>query len=121
MLEFFKNLDRRWIFLVMMLSVAIPILIGSEFPEKPTSLVQAVFDLVEDLPEGSPVLLAFDFDPASEGELGPMATSFVRHCAEKKHKMYFLALWPVGTRMIEDRISQVIEKYYPELLRVEIM
>jgi hypothetical protein len=114
MIEFLKNLDRRWIFLCMMLAVAIPILFQKTFPEKPTQLVQDVFDEVEELPEGSNVLLAFDYDPASEGELDPMATAFVRHCCEKNHKMYFIALWPVGTRMIEDKISRVIEKYYPD-------
>lgn len=115
MLEFFKNLDRRWIFLLMMLSVGIPILAQKTFPEKPTQLVRNVFDSIENLPDGSPVLLAFDYDPASEGELGPMATSFVRHCAEKRHKMFFIALWPVGTRMIEDQIERTIKKYYPDL------
>ncbi len=115
-MDFLKNLDRRWIFLLMMISVVIPVLTQGTFPEAPTELSQTVFDAIEDLPEGSPVLLAFDYDPASEGELGPMATSFVRHCAEKKHKMYFIALWPVGTRMIEDQIREVIEQYYPELV-----
>lgn len=114
MIKFLKNLDRRWIFLCMMLAVAIPILFQKTFPEVPTQLVQDVFDEVEKLPEGSNVMLAFDYDPASEGELDPMATAFVRHCCEKNHKMYFIALWPVGTRMIEDKISRVIEKYYPD-------
>lgn len=114
MIKFLKNLDRRWIFLCMMLAVAIPILFQKTFPEMPTQLVQDVFDEVEKLPEGSNVMLAFDYDPASEGELDPMATAFVRHCCEKNHKMYFIALWPVGTRMIEDKISRVIEKYYPD-------
>jgi hypothetical protein len=56
-----------------------------------------------------------DFDPASEGELGPMATSFVRHCCEKQHKMYFMALWPVGPQMTDDTIAKVIRPDFPEL------
>ena len=76
MYDFFKNLDRRWVFLMMFLAVAIPILLDAKFPEKPTGLAQAVFDEIDKLPEGAPVLLAFDYDPASEGELGPMATAF---------------------------------------------
>ncbi len=104
MLKALEHLDRRWIFLLMGLAVAVPILVigvtGKTFPEKPTPLAQSVFDAVNDLPSGSKILLGFDFDPASEGELGPMATSFVRHCAEKGHKMYFMALWPVGPQMV---------------------
>lgn len=116
MLDFFATLDRRWIFLLMLLAVAIPILLQLQFPEKATPLAQMVFDAVEDLPDGSKVLLAFDFDPASEGELGPMATAFVRHCAGKGHKMYFMALWPVGPQMIDQAINTVILSDFPEMI-----
>jgi hypothetical protein len=114
MFEFFRSLDRRWIFLAMLLAVAIPILLQLNVPEKPSDLVRRVFNAIEDLPNGSNVLLAFDYDPASEGELGPMATAMVRHCCEKDHKLYFLALWPVGTRMIEDKIAEIVRPDYPQ-------
>lgn len=116
MLDFFANLDRRWIFLLMLLAVAIPILLQVTFPESATLMAEDVFNAVEDLPDGSKVLLAFDFDPASEGELGPMATAFTRHCAGKDHKMYFLALWPVGPQMIDDAINKVIRSDFPEMV-----
>jgi hypothetical protein len=119
MYEFFKNLDRRWIFLLMFISVAVPIIVigitGRTFPEVPTKLAIATFDEIDQLQEGDPVLLAFDFDPGSEGELGPMATAFVRHCAEKKLRMYFMALWPVGPQMIEENINKVIRADFPHL------
>lgn len=126
MYEFFKHLDRRWIFLAMLLAVAIPILLQLQFPEKPTGLARNVFRAVEDVPDGGKILLAFDFDPASEGELGPMATAFVRHCCERWKaekeagrptvKLYFLALWPVGPQMIDDAIQKVIEADFPEMV-----
>jgi len=119
MYEFFKTLDRRWIFLMMFLAVAVPILIigatGRTFPEEPTSLARAVFHAIEDLPEGSKVLLSYDYDPASEGELSPMATMFAYHCAAKRHRMYFMALWPVGPQMVDDTIENVLKKDFPEL------
>ena len=108
------NLDRRWVFLMMALAVGLPTLMQLQFPEQPAGLSQAVFDQIESLPPGSRVLLAFDFDPASEGELGPMATSFVRHCCEKGHRMVFLCLWPLGERMIDERISRVVEARFPD-------
>jgi hypothetical protein len=119
MYETLKNLDKRWIFLLMFLCVSVPIYIigktGKTFPEVPTVLGKATFQAVEELDEGSPVLLSFDFDPASEGELGPMATAFVRHCCEKRLKIYFMALWPVGPQMIDDAIARVIRADFPEL------
>ena len=118
-----KNLDRRWIFLLMFLSVAIPIIIigitGQSFPEKPTDLAYSTFNAIEDLKPGDKVLLSFDFDPASEGELGPMATAFTYHCAANELNMYFMALWPVGPQMIDNAIENVIKKDFPDLVYCE--
>ncbi|MHC4615838.1 MAG: hypothetical protein ACYTAU_19995 [Planctomycetota bacterium] len=58
MYEFFRDLDRRWIFLLMLLAVAIPILFELSFPEEATGLAQNVFEEIEKLEEGAPVLLA---------------------------------------------------------------
>jgi hypothetical protein len=114
------NLDRRWIFLMMGLAVGIPIIVigitGKTLPEEPTPLAQAAFDVLDDLDPGSKILMAWDFDPASEGELGPMTTSFINQCARKGHKMYFIALWPVGAQMIRSSTTRVIGGYYPELV-----
>jgi hypothetical protein len=40
----------------------------------------------------------------------------VRHACEKKLKMYFIALWPVGEQMIADNISRVIRADFPHLV-----
>ena len=90
MLGKLANLDKRWIFLMMFIVVSIPIFIigktGKTFPEVPSKLAEDTYNAIEQLHEGDPVLLSFDFDPASEGELGPMATAFTKHVCEKKLK-----------------------------------
>lgn len=115
MLAVLENLDRRWIFLMMAIAVAVPILFGLQFPESASQLAKNVFQEIENLEEGDKVLMAWDYDPSTEGELGPMATAFVRHCCEKKVKMYFLTLLPVGPQMIEKEITNVIKADFPEL------
>jgi len=119
MYEILKNLDRRWVFLMMLLAIAIPTLLTTRFPEKPTGLAQACFDEIEKLEEVDDVLLAWDYDPASEGELGPMATAFARHCCEKKLDLYFIALWPLGPQMIDDTVERVIKTDFPEMVEGE--
>jgi len=109
----FRNLDRRWIFLAMGLSIAIPMLRGVVFPEEPSREVLDVFATVEGLEDGSSVLMAYDYDPASKGELEPMAAAFVRHCAEKKHKLYFITLWPAAVPMLQKNIA-ILKREYPE-------
>jgi len=116
MYEILKNLDRRWIFLAMGLAVAIPVLFQLQFPETSSALSEACFNEIENLQPGDRVLLAFDFDPASKGELEPMATSFVRQCSKKKLKLYFMTLWPVGPQMIDEAIDRVIRTDFPEMI-----
>lgn len=115
-----RTLDRRWIFVLMFWSVLLPIyfigVTGRTFPEVPSALAEATFSEIDRLNPGDPVLLSFDYDPASEGELQPMATAFVRHCAEKKLKMYFMALWPVGPQMLQNTIDKVIIPDFPLLV-----
>jgi hypothetical protein len=119
MYEFFRDLDKRWIFLAMFLCVAVPIIVigitGKTFPEQATQLVEAVFNEIENLPPRSRILLSYDYDPASEGELAPMATMFAYHCAARHHRMYFMALWPVGPQMVDDTIEHIIKKDFRDL------
>lgn len=124
MITLLTNLDRRWIFLAMALCVAVPILVigltGKTIPETPTPLAEAFFNEVDTAGESKGrrghVLLAFDYDPASAGELSPMAISLVHQCAQRGLRMYFMSLWPVGPQMIDESISKVIDRHYPDLV-----
>ena len=111
MYQILKNLDRRWIFLAMFLGVAIPILARLVFPEEVSKQSKMVFDAVDELPDGSNILLSYDFDPASQGELLPMAQAFTRHCSIKGHKQYYMALWPLGSPMVDLSIDTINEEY----------
>jgi hypothetical protein len=113
LVETLDRLDKRWIFLVVGLAVVVSTIFRLTFPEIPTPMVKAVFDKVESLPAGSRVLLPFDYDPGSEPELQPMADAYVRHCAEKKLQLYFIALWPLGQNMVESTVSRVLNPEYP--------
>ncbi|MBD3673969.1 MAG: hypothetical protein HUJ26_10640 [Planctomycetaceae bacterium] len=107
------DLDRRWLFALTFLAIGIPLLTGVVLPQKVSPMVVNVFDAIDTLPEGSSILMPLDFDPSAEGELQPMANAFVRHCAEKKHKIYFMTIWPQGVGMIQRQIA-LLKKEYPD-------
>ncbi|MFN0053704.1 MAG: hypothetical protein ACKV0T_16105 [Planctomycetales bacterium] len=115
MLNLLKQLDRRWIFLAMLLAVVGPILAQKTCPERPTPFVLSVFRKIESLPEGSIVLIAYDYSPASSGELGPMSTAFLRHCCLKRHKILFLTLYEAGGPVIDQAIRKVLETEFADL------
>ncbi len=116
MLHFLQTLDRRWIFLLMGLSVVIPTLAELKFAETPGQFSQDVFREIEKLQPGDKVLMAWDYDPATEGELSPMAKAFAKQCAAKKAKLYFITLLPLGPQMIDKTIDEVIRTDYPDLV-----
>ena len=108
------HLDRRWVFLAMGIAVLIPVLKQLPSFQIPSLLVKDAYNEIEKLPPGSKLLLAFDYDPGSAPELQPMATALAWHAAKKGHKIYFIALWPLGVNMIQDTVSQVISKDFPD-------
>jgi hypothetical protein len=115
-----RTLDRRWVFLMMLWAVLMPIyfigVTGRTFPEVPSALAHATFDEIDRLSPGDPILLAFDYEPGTEGELGPMATAFTKHAASKRLRMYFITLVPLGAQMIDDVVRKVITADYPHLV-----
>jgi hypothetical protein len=114
-LERLNQLDRRWIFLAMALTVAVPVLLRAAFPERPTEMSQAIFDEVEKLPPGSNVLLSLDYDPATAGECAPMTTAFLRHCCLKGHNVCMLTLWPMALPLIDQNIRATIQGEFADL------
>ena len=108
------NLDRRVIFSLIALAVIVPLIFRISFKECPTLIVQKIFDKVESLPPGSKILLPFDYGPSTAPELEPMAFAVLRHCCEKNHKLYIMALWPTGQAQAMRAIDLVIEEEFPE-------
>ncbi|MCH2694282.1 MAG: hypothetical protein MK025_06145 [Acidobacteriia bacterium] len=111
-----QTLDRRYVFLFMVIAVIIPFAFDLSFDEVATPEVQAIFQFIEKLPEGAKVLVPFDFDPPSEPELKPMADSFVRHLCQRKQKIYFMALWPMGQAETLDTVNRVIKQEFPQYI-----
>ena len=109
--QWIRDIDRRVIFLFMALAITVPLLISPSFPEFPTQMVLDTFEIVDTLPEGSKVLMPFDYDPASEPEIQPMATAWLRHCFENNLKVYIVALWPIGQNMAEDTLTKILAEY----------
>ncbi len=114
MFERLQAIDRRWIFLFIMLSVVIPLAFDLRLDEVATPEVQAIYQLIEELPPGSNVLMPFDFGPESEPELQPMADSYVRHLCQRKQKIYFMALWPMGQAQTLQTVNQVLQPEFPD-------
>ncbi len=107
------SMDRRFIFLLVALSVLLPKLYPDLFtlPIKSSSHSQRVFDEIDTLKEDSKVLVSFEYGPSTKPEIHPSAIALLNHLFSKNIKVYAVALWPDGNFMSTEAFSQVADKY----------
>jgi len=107
------SLDRRIIFLIVGLSVLIP-LIKPEWvnlPIRPRPESQIVFNEINKLNEGDKILLSFDYGPSTKPEIHPMSIAILKHLFAKNIQVYGFALWPDGNFMSTEAFSEVSHDY----------
>jgi hypothetical protein len=109
-----KNLDRRWIFLLIALSVGLPLIFSIPLPLTPDPEVKSVYNLIDELSPGQRVHISFDYDPASAPELHPMAIALIHHAFKKNLRVYATALYPVGPTMATQAFEEVTKFYEGE-------
>ena len=114
MFDKIKNLDRRWIFLFILISVIIPLLIPLNLKLNTSKPVEDIYSYMNSLPEGSVVLMSFDYSPSTEIELNPAAIAIVRHAFQKKLKVVALALWPMGASMSQNVLTPLAKEMNKE-------
>lgn len=112
MLQKLRTLDRRWVFVMVLLSAVLPMAFSVNLPSSPPSApARKLYDLVTSTPDGSTVICAFDFEPGGEVELGPAAIVTVRQLFRKKCKIIATALWPAGSTEARRYLGQVTDEF----------
>jgi hypothetical protein len=92
-----RHLDRRIIFILMLLGVALPLLFDIGLPVRVTPDVKSVHDYIESFHEGDVLLLSYDHDTGTLPEMVPMSTAILRHAFEKNLKIVGMALRAEGS------------------------
>lgn len=105
------NIDRRIIYLVMGLAVVIPFLIPMKLPIYVSPPVQSVYDYIEALPEGSVVLVGFNFSPSTMPELYPMCLAVLRHCYSRELKVIGMTFYSRTLNVADNAMRQVAQEY----------
>src|SRR5438552_3039043 len=95
------RIDRRLIFLGIGLCTLLPLLYPVGLAIRVSPEVRAVYDHIDQLPEGSIFLLSMDFDPASKPELHPQAVALLRHAFMKNLRVIGMTLWVTGTGLAD--------------------
>ena len=103
------RIDRRIIFLLIGLSVLIPLIKPDwvELPIKIDNNTQIVYDSISELQEGDKVLLSFEYGASTKPEVHPMAVAVLKHLFSKGIKVYIVSLWPEGPIMAKLAMDEI--------------
>jgi hypothetical protein len=104
--EFFQRmltLDRRWIFLMVLVIALVFYKITIPMPVKVTPQTQSFYDAIEQLKSGDVVHITADYTLDVVPELYPMNKAVVRRLMEKDVKIIASTLWIEGV-LLTDRV-----------------
>ncbi|KAF0244189.1 MAG: hypothetical protein FD180_2699 [Planctomycetota bacterium] len=102
--ELRKNATRWAIFATVAVVVVVSLLIGGVSDFKATPVVMKVYDTIEKMPAGTPLLISADFDPGSEAELEPMLRAILAQCWRKKLRVVVMSICSVNSPPLAGRI-----------------
>ena len=105
------QLDRRLIFILIGLSVLIPLIKPGwvNIPIKTTSNSEIVFEELNNLNQGDKVLVSFEYGASTKPEIHPMSVAVLQHLFSKGVKVYTVPLWPEGLMMAKYALEEVVK------------
>jgi hypothetical protein len=109
-----ENLDRRIIFLILLVVVTIPLIISVAGEIPPTAPVRSAYDAVEALEAGDYLMISIDFDATSAPELMPMLRSVLRQAFAKDVRVVMLGHLAIGLPLGHTALEQIAAEYDAE-------
>lgn len=99
----------RWLIAILMVvSIAVTVIFSGTLESDPLTASQlagtgisALYDEIETLYDGQPVLIAYDYQPAAAGELHIAAATVVDHLMEQGTFLTFISTQPTGPALAE--------------------
>ncbi|KAA3635029.1 MAG: hypothetical protein DWP97_05605 [Calditrichaeota bacterium] len=119
--EKMEKMDRRWVYLMVGLSVILPFIFPLDLPISITPEAQSVFDEVEKIPDGSTVMLVFDYYPSTIAECEPMAIAALHHFFRKNCKVITLSNIPLGGPSMAEAVTRDMAEKYNKVYGVDFV
>lgn len=107
-----KEIDRRYIFLLIGIAVIVPLIFPLGLPLGITQPSQDLYDKVESLKEGSIVLLTFDYYPSTLPETEPMSYAALKHLFRKNIKVITVTTIPLGALSVMEGVVKNVSREY---------
>ncbi|QOR34802.1 hypothetical protein IMX26_15275 [Clostridium sp. 'deep sea'] len=107
-MKFLMNIDRRIIYILVFLAIAIPMLKPVGLPFSINESTQNFFNEVDALKPGDVVVVSYDYDPSSQAQIEPQAKAVLKHLYNKEGiKIINLAFWPSGPLFTDKYLKEM--------------
>ncbi len=103
-MSFLQNMDRRIIYIFMLLLVSIPLIKPLGIPIEINYMTQEVYDMMDSLQPGDRVLFSINYDPTSAPDIHPQAVIVLRHLMQKGVKVAMVTFSASGPNIVEQLI-----------------
>ncbi|MFO7895319.1 MAG: hypothetical protein R6U84_00105 [Candidatus Cloacimonadales bacterium] len=108
-----QKVDRRYIYLVVALSIIIPLIFPFNAPTYITESTESIYQKIDSFAgdEGKAVLLSFTHNASTMPELFPMEVAILRHCFERNIKVFTICWMPDAAPLVDYAINIAKEDY----------
>jgi hypothetical protein len=96
---------------VLLAAIAFPMLTGSQNSIRPDPNffpdASAIFNVIDVLPAGAPVLVAFDVQPGLYGEMRPVISAVMAHLLDQQARLVFISTEPAGPTLARRLLAEM--------------
>lgn len=112
-----SRLDRRVIYLLIALALAIPLTLGVTRRPAPQETADAFFSAIDKLKEGDFVLIAADWGPSTKAENKPQTEVAIEHLMRRRVRFGLISIIPYAVpflRSMPEEIARRLEAEMPD-------
>jgi hypothetical protein len=110
-IERLTTIDRRIIYVILLIVVIIPLLFPSEEKVRVMPPVEKFYNAVDAIPEDKALIVDFDYAPQTQPELDPMGFALLRHVFKRRIKVLVLSLYVQPLGLAQNALDNVIEEF----------
>jgi hypothetical protein len=96
---------------VLLVAIAFPLFTRSQNSIRPDPNyfpdASAIFNVIDVLPAGAPVLVAFDVQPGLYGEMRPVISSVMAHLLDRQARLVFVSTQPTGPTLARRLLAEM--------------
>lgn len=110
-IKILTNIDRRIIYLILLIAVVLPLLFPTVEKVRVMPPVEKMYYAIDTIPEEKALIIDFDYEPQTAPELDPMGFAILRHVFQRRIKLLVLSLYVQPLGLAQNALTQVIEEF----------